>query len=184
MYLDDDFADFQAAPVQTTQTTLPAAPVKKSTLMDMLAAPGPGPTTPSISVVSQQQQPMGYGIGITTHGVGMGVGGHRQTPSLSAGPTQFATLAPSMLAGNAVQLRPTPIASGSSFSLPGTSTTSTVTKPSTPAAKSSSNFDDLWTLSKPANAVGAGPGTAKSIKDLEKEKAMTGLWGGGTQQRA
>lgn len=175
MYLDDDFADFQAAPVQATQSTVPAAMAKKPTLMDMLGAPGSGSTVPSIGAISQQQ-PIGYG---------MGAGGHRQMPSLSAGPTQFASLAAqpplmqSLFSGNAAQLRPTPIASGSSISLPGTS--------STPAAKSSSNFDDLWSLSlgpKPAGAVGAGSGIGKSIKDLEKEKAMAGLWGSAVQQRA
>ena len=191
MYLDDDFADFQAAPVQPTQTTAAAAPTKKPTLMDMLGAPGPGPTAPSIG--AQQQQHLGYGIGIATQGVGMGAGGHRQMPSFSAGPTQFATLAAqpppmqNLFAGNAAQLRPTPMASGSSISLPGTSATPSVAKSSAPAAKSSSNFDDLWNLSlgsKPANAVGAGSDIGKSIKDLEKEKAMAGLWGRAVQPKA
>lgn len=58
-------------------------------------------------------------------------------------------------------------------------------KPPTAATPAkSANFDDLWSLSlggptaaKPSGAAGAG----KSIKDLEKEKAMAGLWGG--QQR-
>ena len=49
------------------------------------------------------------------------------------------------------------------------------------AAKPSANFDDLWSLSlgssgptKPA----IGSANSKSIKDLEKEKALAGLWGG------
>jgi epsin len=50
----------------------------------------------------------------------------------------------------------------------------------TTAAKPGAKFDDLWSLSlgtgttRPASA-GAG---GKSIKDLEREKATAGLWGG------
>jgi len=49
------------------------------------------------------------------------------------------------------------------------------------AAKPSANFDDLWSLSlgsSGATKPGAGPANPKSIKDLEKEKALAGLWGG------
>jgi epsin len=49
------------------------------------------------------------------------------------------------------------------------------------AAKASANFDDLWSLSlgsSGATKPGAGPANPKSIKDLEKEKALAGLWGG------
>jgi epsin len=49
------------------------------------------------------------------------------------------------------------------------------------AAKASANFDDLWSLSlgsSGATQPGAGPANPKSIKDLEKEKALAGLWGG------
>ena len=48
---------------------------------------------------------------------------------------------------------------------------------------SSANFDDLWSMSlgptsmKPAGAS-ANTSAGKSIKDLEREKAMSGLWGG------
>ncbi len=112
---------------------------------------------------------MGYSAGI-----GVGMGGHRQTPSFSS----------IVFGGGGAALRPTPVAMGSSFSTPPSAPTN---KPSlAPATKSSSNFDDLWSLSlgsttaKPS-AVGAASG--KSIKDLEKEKAMAGLWGGGGQQQ-
>lgn len=52
------------------------------------------------------------------------------------------------------------------------------------AAKPSANFDDLWSLSLGSSAGATKPGgtgpaaNPKSIKDLEKEKALAGLWGG------
>ena len=62
----------------------------------------------------------------------------------------------------------------------------TTTSNTTTTPKPSANFDDLWSLSL-GSGTGAGmarPASAaagKSIKDLEKEKAMSGLWGGGNK---
>jgi epsin len=49
----------------------------------------------------------------------------------------------------------------------------------TSVTKPSANFDDLWSMSlgsSTARPASAGAG-GKSIKDLEKEKALAGLWG-------
>jgi len=146
--------------------------------MEMLNAVPAQPTVNTGLYQPQpQQQTMGYGMG-------MGMG-HRQAPSLSAPTSQFSspiipqtTIQPQQnLFGGVAPMRPT-----SSFS----SKPAASAKPPTAAAPAkSANFDDLWSLSlggqtaaKPAGGAGAG----KSIKDLEKEKAMAGLWGG--QQKA
>ncbi|KAH9950685.1 ENTH-domain-containing protein [Amylocystis lapponica] len=47
---------------------------------------------------------------------------------------------------------------------------------------SSANFDDLWSMSLGSSAgktPAAPAGAGKSIKDLEKEKAQAGIWGSG-----
>lgn len=51
--------------------------------------------------------------------------------------------------------------------------------PATTAAKPSSNFDDLWSMSLGGSSTSANKsaGGSKSIKDLEKEKAQAGIWG-------
>lgn len=53
-----------------------------------------------------------------------------------------------------------------------------------PAA--SSNFDDLWSMSLGSSAskpqTSAAP--AKSIQDLQREKAQAGIWGAGQQGKA
>jgi len=151
-----------------------AAPVaKKANLMDMLNATPTVNTTANTGFYQPQQQGTGYGMGI-----GMG---HRQTNSLSTQPTQFSspmtpqrTQQPQQnLFGGVAPMQPT-----SSLShQPATSA-----KPTAAPAKSG-NFDDLWSLSLggPTAAKPGSAGAGKSIKDLEKEKAMAGLWGG--QQR-
>lgn len=53
---------------------------------------------------------------------------------------------------------------------------------------SGSNFDDLWSMSlgapaKPASNNASAP-SRKSIKDLEREKAQAGIWGGGNGKPA
>jgi epsin len=62
---------------------------------------------------------------------------------------------------------------------PMTRATSTPAAPA--AAKPSSNFDDLWSMSlgSSASKPATGGGGGKSIKDLEKEKAQAGIWGSG-----
>ena len=154
-----------------------AAPAtKKANLMDVLNATPAVNTTANTGLYQPQQQAMGYGMG-------MGMG-HRPTPSLAAQPTQFSspitpqrTQQPQQnLFGGAAPMQPTSTFSHQPAASP---------KPPAGAVPAkSANFDDLWSLSlggptaaKPSGGAGAG----KSIKDLEKEKAMAGLWGG--QQR-
>lgn len=157
--------------MQTTQAAPPALAVqtKKLILVDMLnSSPGP-PMAASAgsSFILNQQHPMGYGVG---------VGGHRQTPSFSSTPvTQVQTT----FGGGAAALRPTSMAMVSAPTAPTNKTSAA------PTTKNSSNFDDLWSLSLGSTSAKppASGASGKSIKDLEKEKVMAGLWGGGQQQR-
>ncbi|PPQ65896.1 hypothetical protein CVT26_000916 [Gymnopilus dilepis] len=185
---DDDFADFQAAPVQTSSAPAPApAPTaaanKKPTLLEMLnSSPAQAPVNSGFGQPFQAQPPA-YGMGM---GMGGGVGGHRQTPSVSVQPGQFGAplvaQQPQNQFGGMAPMRPM-------SSVPVNTTGGGAPKPAvtTPGAKSGGgNFDDLWSLSlgssssKPTGASATG---GKSIKDLEKEKAMAGLWGGQQQQQ-
>ncbi|KAG6841019.1 hypothetical protein C0991_002567 [Blastosporella zonata] len=171
---DDDFADFQAAPIQTSTTvaapaTAPAPARAQPSLMDLLAST---PSTYTAPRPALQQQPISF-AGNTNTNANAGFGGmHRPSPSLSSQP-QFssAPLQAQPMYGGASQVQPlfggAPLAS---------------TPSAAPAAKPISGggaFDDLWSMSlgsgnKPVAANGQG----KSIKDLEREKATAGLWGG------
>ncbi|KAG5642411.1 hypothetical protein DXG03_002813 [Asterophora parasitica] len=154
---DDDFADFQAAPVQASAAPAPAP--AKPNLMDLLSA-----TTPAVSASSgfgqpQQQQPPAYGniglgvgaVNFSNSGVGA-ISTHRASPSVSSQSPQL-------------------------FS------STQRTPATTPAVKISSGgggaFDDLWSMSLGAKPTSAANSTGKSIKDLEKEKSLAGLWGSG-----
>lgn len=54
------------------------------------------------------------------------------------------------------------------------------TRPAATKTASSTNFDDLWSMSLGSSAAKPAAATAgKSIKDLEKEKAQASIWGGG-----
>ncbi|KAG2131770.1 hypothetical protein DEU56DRAFT_813207 [Suillus clintonianus] len=171
---DDDFADFQAAPSSPAPSSpAPAsAPVPtKPTLMEMLrsASPPTGNRAPMMSPSLASQVPTGFP--------------NTSMRALSPTNRQFFPAA----------------ASGSSGSLWSTSTplspTTSVRTPMSaapipPAAappkaspasppKSSSNFEDLWSMSLGTSSttptVKSGS-TGKSIKDLEKEKAQAGIW--------
>ncbi|KAF9533295.1 hypothetical protein CPB83DRAFT_846209 [Crepidotus variabilis] len=187
---DDDFDDFQAAPIQQQlsgpASVAPAPTTKKPNLMDMLGATPVQPATGFGQPQQLQQQNLGgFGMG---GGMGMGMGGHRPTSSLSTGSSQFSspmTAQPAQnMFGGGAPLRPT-MGNSSLSSSAGGFKPATGTAPA--AAKAGSvNFDDLWNMSlgtsgqaKPA----AGPSAGKSIKDLEKEKASAGLWGGQHQKQ-
>ena len=203
LLLDDDFTDFQAAPVQASaspgEVTQPAIAGKKPNLMDMLNTTSVQP--PAHVGYTQPQQPVGYGMGGMGMGMGgsmgvggnmggagigmmgMNMGGHRQTPPVSSNPSQFSSpmlpqLHPqqtNLLGGGSAPMKPTTMGG----SRPSVSNSS-------PAAQTkSANFDDLWSMS-----IGGGTSSSaklnattasKSIKDLEKEKAQAGIWG--TQQK-
>lgn len=166
--VDDDFADFQAAPVQAGGAT--PAPAKPN-LMDLLnATPSHRSSTPPAFGQSSSLfgSPRAGGIGASATTM------HRPSPSLSA---VSPPLAPQVqhtptanIFGGASLASTTPIRSMSA---------APASKPTTAQSKpTSSNFDDLWSMSlgsssKPA-ASSAG---AKSMKALEKEKAQATLWG-------
>jgi epsin len=175
---DDDFTDFQAAPssppaaAATTTTRMAAAPVagtSKPNLMDLLASTAP---SASRSIQSAQPQP-------------------------------FGTLNTALAAASSQQLRPssTPATAPAFTGMPvmnPISARSTVASPVTPGTTSSASasiktgsagggFDDLWSMSLGSAASGKHAGGAaagaKSIRDLEKEKAQAGIWGGQSQMR-
>lgn len=169
--VDDDFADFQAAPVQAGGAT--PAPAKPN-LMDLLnATPSHRSSTPPTFGQSSIQpslfgSPRAGGIGTLATTM------HRPSPSLSAvSPplTPQVQLTPSANIFGAPLASTAPIRSMSAA--PTSKPTPTQSKPT------SSNFDDLWSMSlgggsKPATSS-AG---SKSMKALEKEKAQASLWGG------
>ncbi|KAF8895217.1 hypothetical protein BD779DRAFT_1498187 [Infundibulicybe gibba] len=198
---DDDFDDFKTAPVQpAVPTQAPTSAAAKPNLMDMLSTmPTTRPATTSNPMAGfgqpQAQPAPGYGMGMRgSMGMGMGVANmgmntgmanmHRASSSVSS-PTQFSSPMFSQPqaqqnmfgGGSAAPLKPTsPIRSG--FSSPTTMRPGSATAaPAKPA--STGNFDDLWSLSLGGGTKPAGPAgnTGKSIKDLEREKAMAGLWG-------
>ena len=191
--IDDDFADFQAAPPSATAAA-PPMPSGKPSLMDMLAsAPAPATGTPAYAArqplytsPATTGAPTGMGMG---SGMGSGMGmGMQPTPATYGGgrPLSFAQPA----------LSPT-----SSSTAPPSLATSPTVGAKKPAGAGVGNFDDLWTMgmslgsgSKPGTPVGGkrtsmgwgmGAGAAapaKSMKDLEREKAQAGIWGVGAQK--
>ncbi|KDQ25492.1 hypothetical protein PLEOSDRAFT_1113460 [Pleurotus ostreatus PC15] len=180
---DDDFADFQAAPVSPTAATMSTTPTPamtaKPNLMQML---GQTATRPAIAS-SQPTIPMQPAF----NGMGMGMGGmaagsgHRQNLSGSFSPAAQTT-APNYFGGAPIKPSTTPAMTPVAMnpSRPGV-TSAAMTPTSTSSSKGGANFDDLWSMSlgssaKPATSTAS---QSKSIKDLEKEKAMAGLWGAG-----
>ncbi|KAG8733854.1 Epsin-3, clathrin recruitment and traffic between the Golgi and endosome [Ceratobasidium sp. 423] len=195
--LDDDFGEFSSAttaPAPAIQTPVaapaPAAP-KSNSLFDMLesaptSAPAPtktfspaqaapvfggappanfgamqSPTTMSFGNTSQPMSPTNFGGAAPRPAM---------QPTMSSGPNYFAS---------APVMSPTASTPGSQIKSPGATSTS-----SGGAAKSSANFDDLWSMSLGSSstakpAADAGTSTGKSIKDLEREKAQAKIWGGG-----
>lgn len=172
--VDDDFADFQAAPVQIGGAT--PAPAKPN-LMDLLnATPSHRSSTPPTFGQSSIHpslfgSPRAGGIGASATTI------HRPSPSLSA---VSPPLTPQVQLAQTANIFGAPLASTapirSMSAAPTSKPTPTQSKPT------SSNFDDLWSMSlgsssKPA-ASSAG---AKSMKALEKEKAQASLWGSQTK---
>ena len=191
---DDDFTDFQAAPVQAPATSVAAAPQptlpttggKKPNLMDMLNTTSV--QTPVQVGYGQPQQPAGYGgMGMSMGGgsMGMGMGSMNQFSS-SPMPAQLQPQQSNLFGSGSAPMRPsTTIMGGSQSSMSNSSV-----KPSAAATQTkSANFDDLWSMSLGggggggsggglSSSVKSGTTTAgKSIKDLEKEKAQAGIWG-------
>ncbi|KAK0459998.1 uncharacterized protein EV420DRAFT_1534391 [Desarmillaria tabescens] len=199
---DDEFADFQAAPstpASTVATSPTVAPMNaKLNLMEMLnssptsSAQAARSTSTNFMPTSVQPQPIGMGIG-SSFNMGMSGSGHKPSPSLSTSvspPLQPQQPKTNLFGGSTVM---SPTTAASSFSAvpmrptpPSMSSTTSVSS-TTPKPAPSANFDDLWSMTlggglgaKPATPVAAGGG--KSMKDLEKEKASAGLWGGATSK--
>ncbi|KAF8606797.1 ENTH-domain-containing protein [Ceratobasidium sp. AG-I] len=190
--LDDDFDDFQSAPVSSpvAQTIAPAA--AKNNLFDMLnSAPAPAPSnstfnpmqatpmfgapTPSFNAI-QSPTAMSFG-GVSQPLAPTALGGARppmqQSMSASAGPNYFASAAPVM--------SPTTTNTGSQIR---TAAVGAAANMGGGAAKASGGFDDLWSMSLGSSSAAsakpaAGAGTNKTIKDLEREKAQATIWGSG-----
>ena len=194
----------QAAVISGSTAPQPATGGKKPNLMEMLNTTSV-PTPANAGYGQPQQQPVGYGIGGMGMGgnmgvggggmgiggsmglgggsmgmIGMNMGGHRQTPSLSSNTSQFSTpqLQPqqsNLFGGGSAPMRAATM--GGSL----TSMSNSSAKPPPAAQTKSANFDDLWSMSLGSggsSTTKSGATTAgKSIKDIEKEKAMAGIWG-------
>ncbi|KAK7023088.1 ENTH-domain-containing protein [Favolaschia claudopus] len=184
---DDDFDDFQAAP------TSPAAPAPAPSVFGGMAPVTAAPAKPSLHNLLQtasspapaasspfSQQPPRTGMGMMGAPMQPAMQpGHRVGGSISSPPLQPQT--PNYTGLGMTSMAPAQAGMGMGMAKTGSPAPAA---PSKPAA----SFDDLWSMSlgssapaKPATS-GAGTGT-KSIKDLEKEKAMAGLWGSGGQQQ-
>ena len=176
---DDDFDDFQTAPASaglTAQPVVQAAPAPAistptaqppANLFSMLASTPMSPTTAAAN------RPPSYMASTMTTPI---------APAM-AQPMVSAMTPPAMAPANNMMFSSLPMLSPST-------PTSRAPAAATPAAKpaSSGNFDDLWTMSLGSSAssvkpAGGAPAPAKSIKDLEKEKAQAGIWGAGQQAK-
>ncbi|KAF8495706.1 hypothetical protein F5888DRAFT_1709405 [Russula emetica] len=176
---DDDFTDFQAAPsspptaAATTTTRLAAVPVAgtaKPNLMDLLASSGPSASRP---IQSAQPQPFG-----TLNTALAAASSQQLRPSSTPAPAPAYAGMPVM----------NPISARSTVTSPVTTGTTSPASASTKTGSAGGGFDDLWSMSlgsvaagKPAGGAAAG---AKSIRDLEKEKAQAGIWGAQSQMRS
>lgn len=166
---DDEFADFQVAP-----TSAPAAAPAKPNLMEMLkSAPTSHAYRPSVSATSPNNNLFGMLSPTTT---AQPTYTNQNQTSLFGGGTSSPLMRPSTMSPTAA-----PIGTSSTAAMAPTMAGLTTNKATTKS--SSSNFDDLWSMSlgsstvnKPAS-VAAATGANKSIKDLEKEKAQAGIWG-------
>jgi epsin len=176
---DDDFSDFQPAPVApAAQPALAPSPAAhaaaKPNLMDLLSSQQRPSSTPLAA--QPIAQPAAFGSPLS---------GHRPNPSYSGQQSLFggAPAQSQPMFGGAPPMVPSSMSSfGASAARPGS--TPAV---STPAAKpaSSANFDDLWSMSLGTSSkpVNASTGGSKSIQALQKEKAMAGIWGSGGAQK-
>ncbi|KAJ4482502.1 hypothetical protein J3R30DRAFT_3460099 [Lentinula aciculospora] len=170
---DDDFADFQAAPVTAPATGASShtAPAHKMNIMEM---PNSTPARPQSMSFAQPQAPIMQTRG-SAFGSGMGMGGmpsgaiHRPSPSLSSN-NSFS---------GAALMRPMSTMSTSSSGL----STNRAASVASSKPASSANFDDLWSMSlgsKPSTPTANTPVGSKSIKDIQNEKASAGLWASGS----
>ena len=171
---EDDFADFQAAPSSppsaTPSAAAPVAAAARPSLMDLLASTGPA--TPKHV---QSAQPQSFGAFNTA-----------LVPSSSqVRPSSTPVTAPAFAAMPAIS----PMSARSAVTSPvtaGSPVATTSRKLGGGGGGGGGGFDDLWTMSLGSAATskpGGGAAGAKSIRDLEKEKAQAGIWGAQNQMR-
>lgn len=174
---EDDFADFQAAPssppAAATATTRPlaaspvaAAAAAKPNLMDLLAS--------TSSPATSKPQPQSFGV----------LNAALAAPSSQVRPSSTPATAPAYAGMPAMTptLARSAVTSPVSTASPSLATTSTKRG----GSGSTGGFDDLWTMSLGAAGTSkpaGGAAGAKSIRDLEKEKAQAGIWGTQNQAR-
>ena len=177
----------QAPATSGTASPQPTTGGKKPNLMDMLNTTSV--QTPVQVGYGQPQQPAGYGgMGMSMGGSmgmsgNMGGGGMGTISQFSSPmPPQLQPQQSNLFGSGSAPMRPTTTMGGSQTSMSNLSA-----KPPAPAQTKSANFDDLWSMSLGGGGGGgslsssAKPGATtagKSIKDLEKEKAQAGIWGG------
>lgn len=153
----DDFDDFQSAPSGTTSAPAAkpaAAPSTNANLFDLLNSNNPAKTS-GPAVPAAGQRPPNYG-------------GSTFTSPPAAAPTM-----PS--------LAPAAPVSRQSFTSPSAAGTPAALSPKPTGGSNKSTFDELFassltSMGGAANGNAQKPGT-KTMKDLEKEKAMNSLWG-------
>ncbi|KLO04756.1 ENTH-domain-containing protein [Schizopora paradoxa] len=186
---DDDFADFQAAPVAAAApVSPPVQPQQKTNVYEFLTqTQNTAPThsrQPSIPLQPQQQQQPNY---FNTTAAAGGMFTSPVSPSANKQTFGGGVMQPQSPAANAGAgvfsggvvynaTSPAPSSAGSRIG------TGNAAAPPASAGKASVGFDDLWSMSlgssnsKPAGGAAGG----KSMKDLEKEKAQAGIWGAGS----
>lgn len=173
---DDDFDDFQAAPPTTSSSTLtapapqpqrPVIPIQPAQPIQFVAPPQPAQSIQAIHPAQPAQQPTLFGSGMNV----MSPGSRTTSPPYAA---------PNYNISTSIMSPTPPIQQGGIPGMvPGMIKPSTTPQPAKPAA--SVNFDDLWNLSlgpaSTSNKTNTNTAPAKSLKDLEKEKANAGIWG-------
>lgn len=179
---DDDFDDFQAAPSTTSSGFAAPIPQPQKPVIPLQPAQQIKPIAPlqsaqpfhQIQPTQPVQQPNFFGSGMNV----MSPGSRTTSPSYAA---------PNYNISASIMSPSQPQQGG--ILTPGLS--SGLAKPTTsqnPAKPTSANFDDLWNLSLGTSSTAKKPNTnpapAKSMKDLEKEKAAAGIWGGISQNQA
>jgi epsin len=161
--VDDDFDDFQAAPLSAgpmsnnlafTSAPAPIQPMSpppqiqsNANLFNMLNT-----TTTSPPPMTANKAPLFMGAPMT--------------------PAAVPNYSPSVMSPSHSAARTGSI--GGAFA---------ATTPAAKPASSSGNFDDLWSMSLGSSNKPQTPTTqAKSMQDLQREKAQAGIWGAQNQQ--
>ncbi|KAH9829721.1 uncharacterized protein C8Q71DRAFT_789745 [Rhodofomes roseus] len=177
--LDDDFDDFQTAPAAAPAPAIPVAPIlaqPQQMAAPLFAQQAPLQTmTPPMQTMSPPMtsmspvQSMRPGMQpMNTNRMSMG--------SMTASPATTTYARPSYMSPTTASMQPSIFPSQPARA-------NTMTPPATtgtPKPAASANFEDLWSMSLGSPSA-SKPGTpaagAKSIKDLEREKAQAGIWG-------